>query len=216
MRWTRATDIHFKNNSNESSRFLLDNEHQDVVNVTPDTVLEGSIYRIRFNYLGPIPYNFFFFIPSRFHASSETQGQILRARESLDGRENMARRKVKNGVKKLGRKTQTFSGTNQKAERRRPSGTGLVRHCPQGLFSPFFTFLRVIFFRPFRLSLALTICPWVSDIPLAIPSCFASITTPPTLTTYIKGSKAGDRLVFPANLCKHFPPISGELRMESS
>ena len=43
---------------------------------------------------------------------------------------------------------------NQKAERRRPFGTGLVRHCPQGLFSPFFTFLRAIFFRPFRLSLA--------------------------------------------------------------
>ena len=34
---------------------------------------------------------------------------------------------------------------NQKAERRRPFGTGLVRHCPQGLFSPFFTFLRAIF-----------------------------------------------------------------------
>ena len=42
-------------------------------------------------------------------------------------------------------------------------GTGLVRHCPQGLFSPFFTFLRAIFFRPFRLSLAPTICPWVSE-----------------------------------------------------
>ena len=56
-----------------------------------------------------------------------------------------------------------FSGTNQKPERRRPFGTGLVRHCPQGLFSPFFTFLRAIFFRPFRLSLAPTICPWVSE-----------------------------------------------------
>ena len=56
MSSTRATDIHFKNNSNESSRFLLDNEHQDLVNVTPDTVLEGSIYRSMFNYLGPIPY----------------------------------------------------------------------------------------------------------------------------------------------------------------
>ena len=42
-------------------------------------------------------------------------------------------------------------------------GTGLVRHCPQGLFSPFFTFVRVIFFRPFRLSLVPTICPWVSE-----------------------------------------------------
>ena len=31
------------------------------------------------------------------------------------------------------------------------------------LFSPFFTFLRAIVFRPFRLSLALTICPWVSE-----------------------------------------------------
>lgn len=65
MSSTRATDTHFKNNSNESSRFLLDNEHQDAVNVTPDTVLEGSIYRIRFNYLGPMPYNFFFFLSRR-------------------------------------------------------------------------------------------------------------------------------------------------------
>ena len=47
-----------------------------------------------------------------------------------------------------------FSGTNQKPERRRPFGTGLVKHCAQGLFWPFFTFLRAIFFRPFRLSLA--------------------------------------------------------------
>ena len=50
-----------------------------------------------------------------------------------------------------------FSGTNQKPERRRPFGTGLVRHCPQGLFSPFFTFLRALFFPPFRLSFAPTI-----------------------------------------------------------
>ena len=53
--------------------------------------------------------------------------------------------------------------SNQKPERRRPFGTGLVRHCPQGLFSPFFTFLRATFFRPFRLSLVPTICPWVSE-----------------------------------------------------
>ena len=52
---------------------------------------------------------------------------------------------------------------NQKAERQRPFGTGLVRHGPQGLFSPFFTFLRAIFFHPFRLSLAPTICPWVFE-----------------------------------------------------
>ena len=43
-----------------------------------------------------------------------------------------------------------FSGTNQKPERRRPFGTGLVRHCPQGLFSSFFTFLRAVYF-PARL-----------------------------------------------------------------
>ena len=30
-------------------------------------------------------------------------------------------------------------------------------------FSPFFTFLRAIFSSPFRLSLAPTICPWVSE-----------------------------------------------------
>ena len=41
-----------------------------------------------------------------------------------------------------------FSGTNQKPERRRPFGTGLVRNCPQGLFSPFFTFLCSIYIFP--------------------------------------------------------------------
>ena len=34
-----------------------------------------------------------------FAASSETQGQIVGERESLNGRKNMARRKVKNGEK---------------------------------------------------------------------------------------------------------------------
>ena len=97
--------------------------------------------------------------------SSETQGQIVGARESLNGRKNMARRKVKNGDKSpwgqcltrpvpngsccsafwLGRKTQPFSGTNQKSEWRRLFGTGRVRHCPQGLFLPFFTFLCATF-----------------------------------------------------------------------
>ena len=33
--------------------------------------------------------------------SSETQGQIVGAAESLNGRKNMARRKVKNGEKSL-------------------------------------------------------------------------------------------------------------------
>ena len=94
--------------------------------------------------------------------------------KSIYGWKNMARRKVKNGEKSpwgqcltgpvpngrchsafwLGRKTQKFFCTNQKSEWGRPFGTGLARHCPQGLFSPLFTFLLAIFFRPFRLSLA--------------------------------------------------------------
>ena len=85
--------------------------------------------------------------------SSETQGQIVGTRKSLNGRENMARRKVKNGEK---------SPWGQCLTRPVPNG-GLVRHCPQGLFSPFFTFLCAIFFRPFRLFLVPTICPWVSE-----------------------------------------------------
>ena len=71
-------------------------------------------------------------------------------RESLNERENMARRKEKNGEKspwgqcltrpvpnarrrsalRLGRITQKFSSTNQKPERPRQFGTSLVRHCP--------------------------------------------------------------------------------------
>ena len=47
----------------------------------------------------------------------------------------MARRKVKNGEKNPWGQCLT-----------RPVGTGLVRHCPQGFFSPFFTFLRAIYF----------------------------------------------------------------------
>ena len=45
----------------------------------------------------------------------------------------------------IGTKTRTFSGTNQKPEQLRPFGTGLVKHCPQGLFSPSFTFLGATF-----------------------------------------------------------------------
>ena len=56
-----------------------------------------------------------------------------------------------------------FSGTNQKPERRRPFGTGLVRHCPQGSSRRSLLFFCAIFSRPFRLSLAPTICPWVSE-----------------------------------------------------
>ena len=102
----------------------------------------------------------------RQNPSSETQGQIVGARESLNGRKNMARRKVKNGERSPW--GQCLTGPVPSGRRRSgfwlvPFGTGLVRHCPQGLLSPFFTFLCAIFFRPFRLSLAPTICPWVSE-----------------------------------------------------
>ena len=63
--------------------------------------------------------------------SSETQGQIVGTRESVNRRKNMAEKKSK--------------------------------ELPEELLSPFFTFLRALFFRPFRLLLALTICPWVSE-----------------------------------------------------
>ena len=87
----------------------------------------------------------------------------------------MERRKVKNGEKSpwgqcltrpvpngrrrfgfwLVPEKHKFSGTNQKPERRRPFGTGLVK-LSQGLFSrrSLLFFVPYIFFRPFRLSLA--------------------------------------------------------------
>ena len=101
---------------------------------------------------------------SLLSSSSETQGHIVGARESLNGRKNKARRNVKNREKSpwgqslnrpvpngrrrsgfwLVPEKHKFSGTNQKPERPRPFGTGLIRHWPQGLFSLFFTFLRPI------------------------------------------------------------------------
>ena len=59
-------------------------------------------------------------------------------------------------------------GTKKSKERREePVGTMSYQTSSngrrQGLFLPFFTFLRAIFFRPFRLSLAPFICPWVSE-----------------------------------------------------
>ena len=68
----------------------------------------------------------------RTFPSSETQGQIKGARESLNGRTNIY-------------------GMKKSKERR------------EDLFSSFFTSLRATFFRPFRLSLVPTICPWVSE-----------------------------------------------------
>ena len=69
----------------------------------------------------------------------ETQGQIVGARESLNGRKNVARRKVKNW-----------------------SGETLS---PEALLAVLYLlfFVPYIFFRPFRLSLTPFICPWVSE-----------------------------------------------------
>ena len=62
------------------------------------------------------------------------------------------------------RKTQVFWHQSEaRTAATRLELSGLVKHCPQGLFWLFFTFLRALFFRPFRLSLAPTICPWVSE-----------------------------------------------------
>ena len=118
-------------------------------------------------------------------ADSGGEGKSKRA-------QNKARRKLKNGEKSpwgqcltgpvpngrhrsgfwLAPENLCFSGTNQKPERWRPFGTGLIRHCPQGLFSPFFAFLRALFFHSIRLSLAPTICSWVSEdvLPSVHPS----------------------------------------------
>ena len=68
---------------------------------------------------------------------------ILGDPEADSGDEGKSKRAGKCGAKKS-----KFSGTNQKPERQRLFGTGLVRHCPQGLFSPFFTFLCPIYIFP--------------------------------------------------------------------
>jgi len=87
--------------------------------------------------------------------SSETQGQIVGARESLNGRKNMARRKVKNGEKSpwgqclvrpvpngrrrsgfwLVPEKHKFSGTNQKPERQK-----LILHSLESIFLHMFIF----------------------------------------------------------------------------
>ena len=67
----------------------------------------------------------------------------------------MARRKVKNDEKSpWAEKHKSFLAPIRSQNGGDRLETGLVRHCPQGLFS---------FFRPFRLSLAPTICPLASE-----------------------------------------------------
>ena len=119
----------------------------------------------------------------RRKTSSETQGQIVGERESLNGQE-------KYGTKKSKERREEPLGTMsyQTSSKRSPpfylligqKNTNVFWHQSEartaatvwnwsgkslspGLFLSFFTFLRAIFFRPFRLSLAPTICPWVSE-----------------------------------------------------
>ena len=55
------------------------------------------------------------------------------------------------------------SGGERKSKRAGKYGAKKSKERREELFWPFFTFLRAIFSRPFRLSLAPTICPWVSE-----------------------------------------------------
>ena len=76
---------------------------------------------------------------------------------------------------------------NQKAERRRPFGTGLVRHCPRGTSRrSLLFFVPYIFFRPFTLSLATTICPWVSEDGGCVKNVNRIVEIKNTLKTMIK------------------------------
>ena len=84
-------------------------------------------------------------------ADSGDEGKCKRAEKcgAKKSKERRARRAPGDNVlPDQFQKTCVFSGTNQKPERWRPFGTGLVRHCPQGLFLPFFTFLRSIYIFP--------------------------------------------------------------------
>ena len=87
---------------------------------------------------------------ARLFPSSETQGQIVWARESLNGRKNMAWRKVKNG--EMSRCGQCLTVWNWSGKTLSPGALLAVLY-----------FSSCHIFRPFRLSLAYTVCPWVSE-----------------------------------------------------
>ena len=97
------------------------------------------------------------------------RGRIVGARESLNGWKNKAQKKSKERPEEaLG--TMSYQTSSKRSPpfwlligaRKTQLLAPIRRHCPQGLFWPFFTFLCALFFHPFRLSLAPTICPWVS------------------------------------------------------
>ena len=97
---------------------------------------------------------------TRVATSSETQGQIVGARESLNGRKSIY------GTKKSKERREEPLGTMsyQTSSKRSPPFWLLIGARKTQVFKfPFFTFLRAIFFRPFRLSLFPTISPRVSE-----------------------------------------------------
>ena len=55
------------------------------------------------------------------------------------------------------------SGGKGKTKWAEKNGAKKSKERREELFSPFFTFLCAIFFHPFSLSLAPTMCPWVSE-----------------------------------------------------
>ena len=55
------------------------------------------------------------------------------------------------------------TGGEESLNRRENMAQKKRKERPEELFSLFFTFLRALFFRPFRLSLAPTICAWISE-----------------------------------------------------
>ena len=55
------------------------------------------------------------------------------------------------------------SGGEESLNRRENMAQKKSKERPEELFSLFFTFLRALFSRPFRISLAPTICAWISE-----------------------------------------------------
>ena len=103
--------------------------------------------------------------------SSETQGQIVGARESLNGRKNFGTKKSKER-----REEPLRTMSYQTSSKRSPPFCLLIGQKNSKVFwhrsevrTAFFTFLLAIFSRPFRLSLAPSICPWVSEDDLRPP-----------------------------------------------
>ena len=122
---------------------------------------------------------------ARYVTSSETQGQIVGARESLNGRKNMARRRKtkERRVELLG--TMSYQTSSKRSPPFwlliRQKNTKVFRHqseartaatvwdwsgktlSPGALLALLYFFSSCHIFRPFRLSFAPTICPWVSE-----------------------------------------------------